>query len=211
MAAARTSAFLLCLLAVGPALARDGQDLDTLVPRQVRVSIGDDHVFVSIRSRVVPSDLGVLDWSRWDRDGDGALRDGEVAGLRADLKRAETEHLCVTIDGVVVPVARLALRIEEPVEPVGTSAVLMLRIEGKLRTPLAEGAHRFTVYDEPRQLDGVVPIRVAFGRGLRATSGGGARGELRSGGQRVEVVTSKAAPIFWGAFVREDPRAPVPK
>ena len=204
----RCAPFLLCLLLAAPAAARDGVDLDALVPRQVRVSIGDDHTFVSVRSRVTPADLGVADWTRWDRDASGALEEPELAPLRADLKRAETEHLCVTVDGVVVPVSRLALRIEETGGgSIGLGAALSLRIEGKLRTPLPAGAHRFTVYDEPRDPDGVVPFRVAFGRGLTASSGGGARGEIRSAGQRVEVVTSKAAPIFWGIFHRTEPGA----
>ena len=73
---------------------------------------------------------------------------------------------------------------------------------------LAAGEHRFAVYDQPLGRDGVVPFRVSFGRGLLALGGGGARAEIRGGGKRVEVATTKLAPIFWGRFVRKDEAKP---
>ena len=184
---------------------KEAQIADQLVPRQVRVSFATEQLFVSVRSRVTPASLGETSWATWDRDGDGSLSDPELGPLLDSVTRAELGHLGVTVDGSVVPVGALRTRLEVPAErPVALDAALVLRFEGKHRTALAAGEHRFAVYDQPLGRDGVVPFRVSFGRGLLALGGGGARAEIRGGGKRVEVATTKLAPIFWGRFVRKD-------
>jgi hypothetical protein len=201
---------LLCVLAVSlpsslRAVGSEAMLANEVVPRTVRVSFAADQVFVSIRSRVQPIALGDRTWARWDRDGDGLIGAQEAGPLKAEIKRLETGHLGVSVDGTVVPMRDLALRIEQPLEgPYPLDAELVVRIEGKLGVPLAAGRHRFTLYDQPRGKDGIVPFRVGFARGLKVLGGGGARGEIRGQGKRLEVVATKLAPIFWGTFERLD-------
>ncbi len=188
---------------------KETQLADQLVPRQIRVSFATEQLFVSVRSRVSPASIDEASWATWDRDGDGSLSDTELGPLLDFVTRVELGHLGVTVDGTVVPVAALKTKLEVPVErPVALDASLVLRFEGKQRTALAAGEHRFAVYDQPLGRDGVVPFRVSFGRGLHALGGGGARAEIRGGGKRVEVATTQLAPIFWGRFVRKDEAKP---
>lgn len=160
---------------------------------------------MSVRSTVSPALYGQRTWAAFDRDGDGQLTGGELGPLRAELKRRETSTTGISVDGRVVDVSGLTLRIEAPEQgPYPVDAELVLRIEGSVRHDIGVGEHRFVVYDQPTKADGVVPFRVAFGRGLRATGGAGSRGEIRNKGQRVEVATTAQAPILWGTFVRAD-------
>jgi len=208
----RSCALLLSLFFVVSVLSgasSEAQLAAKLVPRKVRVSLSKEQVFVSVRSALQPGAVGETSWARWDRNGDGSLDERELEPLLRELRALELGHLGVTVDGAVVPVVRLVTKMETKA-PVPLDAELMVRFEGTEALSLAAGAHRLSVYDQPRGRDGVVPFRISFGRGLKATGGGGARAELRGGGARIEVATTKNAPIFWGGFVREDEGAPRP-
>ncbi len=203
----RSCALLLSLLFVAPVLGgatSEAELASKLVPRQVRVSVSREQVFVSVRSALQPAALGEDTWSRWDRSGDGSLDARELEPLLRELRSLELGHLGVTVDGAVVPVASLVTKVETKERPLPLDAELHVRFEGTHPVDVPAGLHRFAVYDQPRGRDGVVPFRISFGRGLKATGGGGARAELRGGGARVEVATTKNAPIFWGGFTRED-------
>ncbi len=184
--------------------------VNALVPRRIKLSVAAERSWISVDARVLPADIGAADWSAWDRDGSGAIEAAELSALTVDLKRLELSHLSVSVDGVMLPVTRMTLRTVElpPVLPL--DARIVLKIETQWVQPLAAGTHRLTIYDQPHGDDGVVPFRLSFGRGLRFANGGGARAEIRGGGQRVEVVTTKQAPIFWGTFERVDEAATRP-
>ncbi len=193
--------------AAGPGVAA----VNTLVPRRIKLSVAADRSWISVDARLLPADLGSTDWSAWDRDGSGVIEAAEVGSLQADLKRLELAHLSVAVDGVVLPITRMTVKIEGAQDaPLALDQPLVLTLQTQWRQDLAVGPHRITVYDQPRSPDGVVPFRLSFGRGLQFVDGGGARGEIRGGGQRVEVAATKAAPIFWGTFVRRDEAAPTP-
>lgn len=202
---------LLAIPLTADSASKEANLADQVIPRTVRISFAAEQVFVSVRSRVGPAVLGERSWARFDRDGNGVIGPRERGALKAELKLQETGHLGVTVDGSVVPMRSLALRIEQPEgDVIPLDATVVLRVEGKARVDLAAGAHRFTVYDQPRGKDGVVPFRIGFARGLRVLSGGGARGEIRGGGKRLEVVTTKLSPIFWGVFERIDEASTTP-
>jgi len=210
----RSCLLLMLLLAIpfqADAASKEATLADQVVPRTVRLSFAAEQVFVSVRSRVTPVVLGERTWARFDRNSDGMIGPAERGALKAEMKRQETGHLGVTVDGAVVPMRSLALRIEQPEgDSIPLDATIVLRVEGKVRVALAAGLHRFSVYDQPRGKDGVVPFRIGFARGLRVLSGGGARGEIRGGGKRLEVVSTKLSPIFWGVFERVDESASKP-
>jgi hypothetical protein len=184
--------------------------VNALVPRRIKLSVAAERSWISVDARILPADIGATDWSAWDRDGSGAIEAAESSALTADLKRLELAHLSVSVDGVMLPVTRMNLKMAEVPATLGLDARVVLKLETQWVQPLAVGVHRLTIYDQPHGKDGVVPFRLSFGRGLRFDTGGGARAEIRGGGQRVEVVTTKQAPIFWGTFVRRDEAATTP-
>lgn len=193
----------------------DGRVHD-FVPRNVRVSLALDHVWGSVRSEVVPADVGEESWAPWDRDGDGQLAGAERVALASALRAREVEHLCIAVDGEVLPLSRRPAQLEEPADgPVALDARVVLRVEGRLKIDLAPGEHAFVLYDRPRTLDGVVPFRLSLGRGLTLRSAGGARNEAL-GPRRLEAVISRFAPATWGTVERPlplsptDPPAPLP-
>lgn len=211
----RLSSLVLVLALLTPAAALSAElgveAVNALVPRRVKLSVAADRSWISVDARVKPADIGAPDWSAWDRDGSGTIDPSEEGPLRADLKRLELAYLSVSVDGVMLPVTRMTLKIRGASEaPLALDAPLVLTIQTQWRQALAAGPHRLTVYDQPHSPDGVVPFRISFGRGLRFVGGGGARGEIRGGGQRVEVATTKNAPIFWGTFIREDEAVQAP-
>ena len=198
---------LAILLFAPPAAAAEigVEAVDALVPRRIKLSVAAERSWVSVDARVRPEDVGAADWSAWDRDGSGAIELKERPPLLADLERLEVAHLSISIDGQVLPVSRLNTKIDldhEAVIPL--DARLTLRLSTQWLQPLAAGEHRIVLYDQPRSPDGVVPFRLSFGRGLKFVDGAGARGDVRANRSRVEVATTKLAPIFWGTFVRID-------
>jgi len=94
----------------GPAVGGpiDVGSVHDAVPRSYQVSVGRDHVFASARVQVRPADLGEADWSDWDRNGDGTLDDPVARVLGSQLRDRELEYLCIAIDGVVLPLGRMA-------------------------------------------------------------------------------------------------------
>ena len=197
---------LLLLPSLSGAAELGVEAVDALVPRRIKLSIAAERSWISVDSRLWPKDVGVQDWSTWDRDRSGAIEPAERPALLADLERMEAAHLSVSIDGEVLPVTRLTSKLEaaDPQAALPLDARLTLRMQTQWRQTLAAGPHRITLYDQPRSDDGVVPFRVSFGRGLTLTGGAGARAEIKGRGQRVDVATTKLSPIFWGSFVRAD-------
>jgi len=196
--------------AQAPSAGLGVEAVNALVPRRIKLSVAAERSWISVDARVLPADVGAADWSAWDRDGSGAIEAAERSALTTDLKRRSLAHLSVSVDGVMLPVTRMTLKVVDMPAALALDARLVFKIETQWRQPLAAGVHRLTIYDQPHSPDGVVPFRLSFGRGLRFTGGGGARAEIRGGGQRVEVVTTKQAPIFWGTFERIDEAAPKP-
>jgi hypothetical protein len=170
------------------------------VPRNLQVSIAKDHVWGSVRSEVVPADLGEESWARWDRDGDGALIGSEVRALGAHVRALELEYLCIAVDDTVLPLLRMPVKRTAPVEePVALDARIVFSIEGRAAIDVGPGEHSFVLYDRPRGLDGVVPFRVSLVQGLEFVRSDGARAEA-VGDRRLEAVVSMFAPATWGTF-----------
>lgn len=193
--------WLLLLLFAIPALGKDPEP-ERIVPRRVQVSVGQDHVFVSVRARLSPADLGEPGWARWDRDRDGVVSAAERGPLLASLRAAETEFLSISVAAQVVPVSTLRAAFDADVpDPIPLDAELRFRAEGRMALKV-DGPTAFTLYDRPHGPDGIVPIRMSLVRGLAFVGGTGTRGELR-GPRRLEAVASQAAPAMWGAFAPE--------
>ncbi len=190
--------WLLLLFLLSPALAKDAEP-ELVVPRRVQVSVGHDHVFVSLRARLTPEAAQEPSWARWDRDGDGAISASERGPLLSSLRAGETEFLSVSIGSTVLPVGRMTAKFDADLpEPLPLDATLRFRVEGRVAVK-PEGATAFTLYDRPHEAEGIVPIRMSLVRGLAFVSGTGTRGELR-GPRRLEAVMSQAAPALWGVF-----------
>ena len=203
---------LLLLLCLAPqpvvAAGLGVEAVDALVPRRIKVSLGVERSWMSVDARVAPADLGAPDWGAWDRDRSGGIDPAERPALLADLERLELAHLAVSVDGVVMPNARMTSAFEAlPDGPIPLDQRLTLRLQTQWAQTLAVGEHRVTLYDQPRDPNGVVPFRPAFARSLKFVEGSGARAEIRGGRTRVEIATTRNAPIFWGTFVREDEAA----
>jgi len=195
----RTAVALLALAAV-PAVA---SDIDDVVPRTVQVSVAKDHLFMTVRSRATPADLGLGDWSAYDADASGALDDSELKPLLRTIRERELEYLCVAIDGEVLSLRKYdARRLEPSGEAVPLHAPLTVRIEGRRTVDVSVGEHRFVLYDRPDAHDGVVPIRLSLVVGMKLTEAQGARTEVL-GERRLETVVTRFAAATWGTFVRE--------
>lgn len=187
--------------------AEPGEDgrVHEFVPRNVRVSVTEDRLWVSARTEVAPADLGEASWAAWDRDSDGRLSGPEAGALESRIRADEFGHLCVAVDEVVLPVLRMGMTREEPqADPIPLDARIVLRIEGQTTLDLGMGEHGWTLYDRPRGLAGVVPFRLALGPGLALVSSAGARAEVK-GPRRVDAVVSRFAPAAWGKLSRSAP------
>jgi hypothetical protein len=197
---------LLLLLLIG-LFARPGTPaLDVSVPRSIMVSVGKDHLWASLRATVAPKDVGLDDWSRYDRDGDGVVGPAEERALLAELRRKQTEHTCIALGEAVVPLGRL------PVKRVGAGALeltstIALRIEGRVNAPLDVGTHPFVLHDRPNTADGVVPIRLAWVQGVELLDAQGTRAE-RKGARRIEAVVTHQTPALWGRLSQRTPAPP---
>lgn len=197
--------FVLCVFigVVSAAPKELTESIHEIVPRQVQVAVGADHVWASVRVALSPKDLGLSSWTRWDGDGDGELSADERSPLGAHLRSRETEYLSLMVDGVAVPVAQAKWRFEaSPSSNLSVDEPATLRIETRTNLPMTPGEHRFVLYDLPAEIDGIVPIRFSLANGLALGSVNGARAEKRSP-RRLEAVVSRASPAVWGSFVRE--------
>ena len=182
------------------------ESIHQIVPRQVQVSVAEDHVWASVRVDIRPVDLGLKSWRRWDLDGDAVLTSSERQALAEHLRSRETEFLSLMVDGLAVPMAEARWRFEgAAATSLGIDVPATLRLETRLNLPMAPGEHRFVLYDRPAKADGIVPIRFSLARGLTLASVSGARAEKMSD-RRLEAVVSRASPAVWGSFVRVGPR-----
>jgi len=176
--------------------------IDKMVPRQVQVAVGLDHVWASLRLSLRPADLGLESWQRWDRDGDGALSAAEKQALGAELRDRETEFLSLAVDGQAVRLVDASFRWEaEAAGPHPLDAAVLLRVEARQALKLEVGLHRYVLYDKPALAEGIVPIRFSLARGLLLGEVAGARAERRSP-RRLEAVVSNRSPGVWGTFER---------
>lgn len=192
-------AFLLLALLIGRPAVPEGP----AVPRALQVSVGLDHVWASVRATVRPADLGLPDWSRYDRDGDGVISDLEERVLLRDVRGHTVQYACVALDDVVVPLGTMPIKRVEPAGPLAADAAVKVRIEGRAAAVLGPGEHAFVLHDRPATAEGVVPIRLSFTKGFSLVGAAGARAE-RKGARRLESVVSHAAPAVWGTL-RRDP------
>lgn len=173
-----------------------------MVPRQVQVAVGLDHVWASLRLRLQPADLGLDSWRRWDRDGDGALSAAEKQALGAELRDRETEFLSLAVDGQALRLSDANFRWEaQDSAPHPLGAAVVLRVEARQELRVDVGLHRYVLYDKPAAADGIVPIRFSLARGLVLGEVAGARAEKRSP-RRLEAVVSTLNPAVWGTFER---------
>jgi len=200
---------VLCALVGGISLAvaapeSTAKSIQEMVPRQVQVAVGRDHVWASVRVSLRPSDLGLPSWQRWDRDGDGSLSAAEKDVLAGELRDRETEFLALTVDGHALRLSTARWRWEgEPASAHALGAPVTLRIEARTDLSVGVGEHRYVLYDKPSHADGIVPIRFSLASGMVLGSVSGARAEKRSA-RRLEAVVSQRAPVVWGTFERPE-------
>ncbi len=195
---------LLLVLAVSALAAPEevGRAVYDMVPRQVQVAVGPDHVWASLRATVKPADLGIQSWQRWDQDRDGSLSAVERDVLAEELRDRETEFLSLLVDGHPVPLSSARWRWQgEPGRSQPLAAAAVLRIEARLELALAAGEHHFVLYDRPASTAGIVPIRFSLAQGMVLGEVVGVRAEKRSP-RRLEAVVSHLSPTVWGTFER---------
>jgi hypothetical protein len=178
------------------------RSIQEVVPRQVQVAVGNDHVWASVRVSLRPSDLGLSSWQRWDRDDDGSLSASEQDLLAVELRDRETEFLALTVDGQALRLSTARWKWEGPPAAAhALGAAVTLRIEARTELRIEVGEHRYVLYDKPARADGIVPIRFSLASGMVLGAVSGARAEKRSP-RRLEAVVSQQAPVVWGTFER---------
>ncbi len=193
------------LLIAPPTWAGPGEKALRAVPRSVQVSVGRDHVWGSVRATRVPSEVGEEDWSKWDRDGSGDLAGAELRALAAWIGAREVQHVCVSIDGTILPLSKFGPRyVGDESVPVALDGTVSVRVEGRTKVALGPGIHHWVLYDVPPHRDGFVPIRFTTVKGFAIREAQGARGERR-GEQRLEVTATAFNPGMWGTLERVVP------
>ena len=190
----------------GPgAVEASDKQLDDIVPKRLKVSLGTDHIFVVTQIHVRPSDLGEDSWSSWDRDASGDLTEPEVQALIQQVRRANLPSQRLAIGGYLLDWAALpATWVAVPGVPLGLNDLLRLRVTGDVpRKKSLQAREVFVVYAPPRAADGIVPLRINLGDGLRFVGVAGARAEQR-GPRRIEAVLSRHTPALWGGVARDN-------
>ena len=170
--------------------------------RILLVSVGQDHLWGSLRASVAPGDLGVANWAAWDLDANGALDMRERAGLSGRLREHVAHSVSASVDGRLLAFSRSKLLWTEEGEGGGPGIDQLLSFRLEARTPLTNrpGEHVFVLYDRPSQ-DRVVPIRFSLAGGMQLVTAHGARWEQRTS-RRLEAVVTRVTPGLWGTFVR---------
>lgn len=188
------------LLFVAFALAAPAE-LGLPLGRSLRVSVGDDHVFVQLRSVVEPKDLDRGDWSDFDRDRDGVLSAGESAPLLEAIRRDETRFTALSVGEVPLPLASLPITAELDEGPWTLDTPVVFRIQGRVELEHRASGTPFVLYDRPRAWQGSVPVRLSVAKGLAIEGVVGGHAELRSP-TRLDAVLTNPRPAAWGTINR---------
>lgn len=183
------------------------RDLEELVPLNLLVSVGDDRLFGAVRLQIVPAQLGLDSWARWDRDGDGALnRDERMAAAEAVTARV-LPSFRVALAGKLLALDRAKPSLLGPKEQLlALDARLLMNVSAKTSLAQSPGAVDeaelpFVIYAVPLHMDGIVPLSVRLGSGLQLVGADGTRTEILGPG-RLEAVTTRATPALWGRLKR---------
>jgi hypothetical protein len=169
--------------------------------REIRVSVGDDHVFVLMKAEAAPADLGRETWADFDRDADGSLDAGERVPLLEALQRAETEYTALSVGEQPLTVSRYDVTAMDAGERTALDATVQFKMSARAELPNTPGGWPFVFYDRPRRWQGAVPIRLSVARDLKIEGVEGARTEKRSD-RRVDTALTNPTPMLWGRIVR---------
>lgn len=169
--------------------------------RDIRISVADDHVFVQLKAQAAPADLGRSTWADFDRNGDGALDEGERVPLLEALRAQETEYTALSVGEQPLPLGRFEVAALGEGPRTALDGSVTFRVQGRMELARSDEGWPFVFYDRPRNWQGAVPIRLSVSRGLRVEGVEGARAEAR-GPQRLDAVVTNSTPAVWGRVVR---------
>ena len=179
------------------------RDLEELVPLNLLVSVGDGRFFGAARFQIVPGQLGLDSWARWDRDGDGVLNLEERTAAAGAVAARVLPSFRVALAGKLLPLDKAKPSLLGPREqPLALNGRLLMNVSA--RTSLSESPAEaqeaelpFLIYAVPLHTDGIVPLSIRLGSALQLLDADGTRTELL-GPSRLEAVTTRATPALWG-------------
>ena len=158
------------------------------------VTLSPELVWAQLQVELLPAQVGRIDWSEFDIDGDGRLLGSEERAVVAVVRAVAVAELSVLIGSRPLALARSTpRRLAAPGESLGLLDPVVLRFEAKATQPVPSGPVVLAIYDRPLDPGGVVPVSLRFTGGMTLSDVRAHRAERR-GSDRIEAVLTNNVP-----------------